>query len=505
MRIKLIALSLLATVRLIGQCPEFSNTIALTSQSQVDAFLADFPSCEELNNDLIIGHFGAPVSTDINDLSGFSALKRINGELRVRNVDLLESFDGLHNIEHIGEDLIIGDNELLKNLSDFKNIDSIGGDFDIYGNPNLEVLFEGDSILFVGGSLRIRNNNTLDQISGFQQLRSIGGDIEIAGNPELISTEGFNNLETINGTLDIYESPQLQDLSGFEMLAIIKDGMEVRGSGISDFTGLSNLRKIEGRLAGNSVSITDNFNLRSLNGLENVDTIQRSLFLTGNEQLESIAALSNLTYMGGQLSIRNSNLSDISALNGIAPLTATIEIRENPNLIAIDQLPLASSIGGRIEIRDNNSLLDISSVGSVDTLFGQLNIRDNISLSDCVSLCPLLTTGFVENIITIRGNLGSCETEDDLRLLCTTSSQDIDEKEPVQIFPNPTESIVKIKALASIHEVLVYRADGSLLKSLKYNQGLYEVSLDITDLESGFYFIELVLDENRTIKKIIKQ
>lgn len=506
MRIRLIILSLIATFRVFGQCPEFSNTITLTSQALVDAFVSDYPNCEELDNSLIIGHFGAPVSTDINDLSGLSSLKRVYGELRVRNVDLIESFEGLNNIEYVEGDLTISDNELLRNLNDFKHIDSLGRDFDILNNPSLEVLFEEDSILFIGATLRIKNNSNLSQISGFKKLRSIEGDLEIAGNTELISTVGFDNLESINGTLDIYDSPQLENLNGFEMLTLINDGMEIRSTAITDFTGLNSLHQINGRLQGNSVSITNNQNLLSLNGLESLDSIQRSFFLLDNERLESIAALSNLRYIGGRLSILNSSLSEITSLSSITPIAASVEIGENPNLVSLDQLPLADKIDGSIEIRDNISLIDITSVANVDTVLGRLFIEDNISLSDCNSLCPLLTTGFVEILTVIRDNLGNCETEDILTLICTTSTstEDVNEKQTFEIFPNPTEGIVNIKSLFSIREAIILRADGSIVDFLKFDDDQFEVKLDARDYESGLYLVELVSNGKRVVNKFVK-
>ena len=505
MKVRLIILSIFATFKLMGQCPEFSNTITLTSQSQVDAFVADYPNCEELNNNLIIGHFGAPVSTDINDLSGLSPLKRVDGELRVRNVDLLESLEGLHNIEYVGDDLVIGDNELLKNLSDFKHIDSLGKNFEIYNNPNLEILFEEDSILYIGGSLNIKNNDKLTQVSGFSKLRSINGNFEIAGNTEIKTTTGFGSLEFIDGTFDISDSPQLQNLNGFEVLTIINNGMEIRGTGITDFTGLNSLHQINGTLLGNSVAITNNLNLVSFSGLESLDSIQRSLFLIDNEHLESISGLSNLKYIGGRLSIENSSLSEIASLNGISPITATVEISDNPNLISLDQLPLSSNIDGSLVIRDNSSLIDITSISSVDSLFGQLNVQDNISLFDCVSLCALLTTGFVESIITIRDNLGNCETEEDLTVLCTTSTQNIIDKESIKIFPNPTESVINIEALSNIQEAAILRVDGSIVNLLQFDDSTHIVNIDVSDLQIGLYFLELVIDDIRIIKKFVKQ
>lgn len=504
MKSYLILLSFLAGCNLFGQCPNSGTSITLTSQSEIDAFVLDYPNCVELNNSLTIGHSGAPMSTDIDDLSGFSPLRRVNGTLRVRNVDLLETFEGLHNIEYVAGDLIIGDNELLKNLTDFKHIDSIGRTFDIYSNPNLELLFEEDSISYVGESLIIIDNDNLTNISGFNELQSIGENLELADNDALSSTQGFENIETINGTLDIYNSPNLIDLNGFENLTFVNNGMEIRGTGITDFTGLNSLNTINGRLLGNSVSITNNLNLNSLNGLEELDTIQRSLFIKDNPELQSMEALSNLKYIGQQFSIENSSLSDISALNGIAPLKSRVQIIANPNLTRIDELPIASKIEGSLEIEDNISLISITAVSVLDTILGQLNVHNNISLTDCNSLCSLLRNGFIESLIIIRDNLGSCQNEDILSLACTTSTQNESKLNYIRLFPNPTPNILGIETFSPIQSAAIFRTDGALEKKYRYNHNPTNIELDVTDFEPGLYYLKLTIDERGLVSKFLK-
>lgn len=500
----ILLLSLLFTLNLIGQCPDSGGTIYLTNQTLVDDFGNDYPNCEELDNTLIIGHTGAPMTTNIDDLTGLSSLKRINGTLRVRNVDLIETFEGLHNLEFIEDDLIIGDNELLKNLNDFNGIDSIGGDLDIYNNLNLETLFEKDSIIYIGNSLRIFDNPILTEILGFKELKSIRGSLQILNNELLKSNEGFENLENINGGLDIALSPNLENLTGFDLLTTIGNGMKIRVTGIKDFTGFEKLEIIQGSLVGNSVSITDNPNLISLSGLGALDSIQRSLFITGNQELESIEALSNLKFIGGQLSIENSNLTEISALKNVAPINSTIRINENENLISIDELPLASKIDGSIEIKENTKLNNINPLSNLDTLLGQLNVSENTSLSECSSLCPLLNHGFIESIITIRENLGNCEDEDILISACSTKTKDESDLPSYLIYPNPVENILYINTDYFIQKLTILRLDGSIENISEFNYEPSSIAVDVTDLASGLYYIDLVIDGRRETKKFIK-
>jgi len=70
------------------------------------------------------------------------------------------------------------------------------------------------------------------------------------------------------------------------------------------------------------------------------------------------------------------------------------------------------------------------------------------------------------------------------------------------IYPNPVKNSFIIKPLTNINgaTVKVYNSNGVLVKSIK-QQGF---QFDVSDLTAGIYFVELIADNKRTIKKIIK-
>ena len=70
------------------------------------------------------------------------------------------------------------------------------------------------------------------------------------------------------------------------------------------------------------------------------------------------------------------------------------------------------------------------------------------------------------------------------------------------VYPNPVKNTLTIKLLNKLNPTAVklYNSNGVLVKNIK-QQG---VQFDLGDLTAGIYFIELIADKKRTIKKIIK-
>ena len=68
---------------------------------------------------------------------------------------------------------------------------------------------------------------------------------------------------------------------------------------------------------GGTLSISDNIDLRSLDGLENLNTIPGALQISGNTRLNSVLGLENLTSLGGDLSIQNNPLLSTCAANDL--------------------------------------------------------------------------------------------------------------------------------------------------------------------------------------------
>lgn len=73
------------------------------------------------------------------------------------------------------------------------------------------------------------------------------------------------------------------------------------------------------------------------------------------------------------------------------------------------------------------------------------------------------------------------------------------------VYPNPTNNMVTIqnKDNAIISKVVLVDILGKNIKTSTYNSS--EVSMDISNLNSGIYFIEIYSNEVKTVKKIIKK
>lgn len=77
------------------------------------------------------------------------------------------------------------------------------------------------------------------------------------------------------------------------------------------------------------------------------------------------------------------------------------------------------------------------------------------------------------------------------------------ENDDVEIFPNPTNSIVNIKnSKSSIKSIELYDTAGRILKAEKVNKK--EIQIDISNYQIGTYLIKVITSNGDVVKKIIK-
>ncbi len=105
-----------------------------------------------------------------------------------------------------------------------------------------------------------------------------------------------------------------------------------------------------------------------------------------------------------------------------------------------------------------------------------------------------------------------CVTATDISTGCSSTdcifiellSNSIDQyPNQIKIYPNPVNSYVKIDASFPLHdlEVLIVDIAGQIVKQSKVdNSG----SIDVSNLESGFYFLSLNIEEQKIWKKFVK-
>ena len=73
----------------------------------------------------------------------------------------------------------------------------------------------------------------------------------------------------------------------------------------------------------------------------------------------------------------------------------------------------------------------------------------------------------------------------------------------LHLYPNPTENHLFIETEHEIEEIVIYDVYGR--KCQQVNETTSQQVLDVTDLNTGIYFIKVVTDNNEIIKRFVKK
>ena len=231
------------------------GNVELKTPSEVAAFIESGVTI--IKGNLIIGS-NAENAEIINDITGLSILKEVEGNIIIKNSFTGGTLTGLDNITSIGGLLIGSEENPLQDTSlemiSMSKIKNVTGDIQIYGSGASIIEFK--ELEKVDGNVVFNENTKLTQISlpllketgslefkvlprefssisvpdivtinGNLSIESIWGEVETAGmrffmgNTELKSIEGFDKLTLVNGVLsiqnfDVLEKlPQLQGLN----------------------------------------------------------------------------------------------------------------------------------------------------------------------------------------------------------------------------------------------------------------------------------------------------
>ncbi|WP_299099980.1 T9SS type B sorting domain-containing protein [uncultured Winogradskyella sp.] len=421
-----------------AQCP--TGDVILESQAQVNYFVANYPNCQNIDGNLIIGSGVTDISNlpeiitvqgslrisspNITSIYIFDNLESIGNDLEIFDTSLLTEIVGFNALATIGNDLIIESNNIsttgLELINGFTNLTSIGGDFDIsdnqvllqvegfialttvegdlaiYNNNSLVSIPSFGSLISIGKSLTIINNDALNEINGFSSLETIGeladlnqeGDLNITNNDNLNSISGFENLRTIYrffGIGNFFEINTIYSIPNFNLLETIGAGFNITNTSISTLSGFNSLISIGNEIPGSGwFNLTDNNNLTTIDGFNDLIQIYGSVQIITNNALESIVGLNSLTIVGGLM-----------------------QFNANPALTSLTGLENLIDVGGL------NSSIDTSLV-----------LTDNISLTDCSAICNLLSINGVTGLTQIEGNPSMCSSREEIEQDCVPDFDD---------------------------------------------------------------------------------
>ncbi len=420
--------------------------ITFETQSQIDSFQVNYPNCTEIEGDVSIWFYNP---TDITNLNGLNILTHIGGSLWIGNNYLLTTLTGLNNLNTIGGDLHVGfgydiwddSPTYLTSLTGLENLISIGGGLSIAFNHNLTSLTGLENLTFIGSNLEIKYNDVLTSLNALENMEADSmSDITIFNNPLLDDCEAqsiCDYLDSLSGTVNIYNNatgcnnPQevasncsitlpclpygnyyflsQADIDNFQSYfpncTELQGNVTIEGNGITTLNGLNNLTSIQGHfiMQGNS-------SLTSLMGLENLNSIGLSIQILNNDGLTNLSGLEGLSSVGGWFTLwYNSNLTNLTGLEGLTSIGESLQITRNSSLCTLTGLEQLNFIGDDLDINDNWYLTSLIGLNNLTSIQGGLFIASNYSLINLTGLDGLTTIGgwlhmrYNDDLISLTG------------------------------------------------------------------------------------------------------
>ncbi|WP_298519882.1 T9SS type A sorting domain-containing protein [uncultured Kordia sp.] len=172
-----------------------------------------------------------------------------------------------------------------------------------------------------------------------------------------------------------------------------------------------------------------------------------------------------------------------------------------------DTMQLQSlSHSGRVEITNGNNIEFIfdgihlpdsttDEPNSHGYITFKIKPKSDVVLGDIINGTAAIYFDFNPPIIT---NTAMTEIVDRLSI-------DVFEANKVSIYPNPASSTLTISSQKNINTILVYDLNGRLLVQKLLNPYKPTYELDVKDLSSGFYFLEIKTDTATETMKFIKK
>lgn len=211
-RMALILITLMATlIPQAGkaQCPP--GGVILNNQTQVNAFLANYPNCTQINGILVIN----PTSSGaITDLSPLSNITTVAGYIHIENLGGVSDLSALNNITSVGGTVTIVNSQGLTAINSFNNLTNITGGIHIQNNHGLTTLNAFNALSSVSVWISINNNDALSTMNAFYALDYINGNLVVVENNSLSSVADFSALSAVNGFVHIERNGLLTSIFG---------------------------------------------------------------------------------------------------------------------------------------------------------------------------------------------------------------------------------------------------------------------------------------------------
>jgi hypothetical protein len=432
-RILFFALSLLSYFILAAQ-PCFPDGLPLTSQEEVNQFPIDNPGCTIIGGDLLL------TSSQIVNLTPLNQIEEVQGNFTLYINSPLEDFTGLEKLEKIGGTFRVESTNIL-NFQGLENLESIGGSFETLLNYGYTMNFDGlnsltsiSENLSIGGDWSGTGNRYLTDLLGLSQLNKVGGNIQIYGSELLSDLKGLENIDSVFGSLTIGDDYNgipilsLESLEGINNLVFVGKSFTISGNDlIENLEPLSklkyvgealelysneNLVSISGLNQMNHVSefvLSHSPRLKSLEGLEWMDTITSDLQISYLDSLESIAPLSSLKYVGEDMELSDLwTLKNYDGLENLEYVGDDLSLEYNYEVEDYDGFESLWAVGEALELYRGYKVKDLSGFKNLEYIGEDLEIGRMHGLKDLSGMDKLSHIGDLyfynnDSLISLNG------------------------------------------------------------------------------------------------------
>ena len=116
--------------------------------------------------------------------------------------------------------------------------------------------------------------------------------------------------------------------------------------------------------------------------------------------------------------------------------------------------------------------------------------------------------GFSQDTMVLSGNVAADGYEFGLIRLNTSATYNLS-NEAIQIYPNPFKDVVNIEVSDNLQEskILIFNSNGSLVHSDLITKNERKITVDLSKLQTGMYFVQFQSQNNELDKfsaKLIK-
>lgn len=196
------------------------------------------------------------------------------------------------------------------------------------------------------------------------------------------------------------------------------------------------------------------------------------------------------------------NITSLMAFDG-TQIIGTLYIENSDGLVNLNGIHFMHlQPNFWLHLKNNSLLENIDALDDFATNFATVTIMNNPNLSQCAvkRVCQSLLLNAAS--VSIENNGVGCNSVAQVDAVCQSMGiYDLDLNEEILIFPNPSSSRFELTTSPNIiiHEVIIYNQLGIKIITTQKS------SIDISDLPNGLYFIDILSNKGKVIKKVIIQ